>query len=113
MVFVVNIFIRSNEIYLFLWECEISFLLRFRKDVSVQTEKRVNVWKVNSQCQAEVEKPKGGDEKWRWSHDRCVAILNGTSSDKNPFIPCLNKLNEERRRNLYKQCMEESCRFVR
>jgi hypothetical protein len=67
---------------------------------------------VNSKCNVEVDKRKDDNEKWRWSHERCVAILNGTSSTNNPFSACLDKLNKERRKKLYKQCMEESCRFV-
>jgi hypothetical protein len=89
------------------------FVWQFSKGVTVKKDKCINTWKVNRKCHAEVDKPKAGNEKWRWSHERCVAILNGTSSTKHPFSPCLDTLSKERRKTLYKQCMEESCRFVR
>lgn len=75
-------------------------------------ETHINVWKVNQQCKVEVEKPHEENEKWRWSHERCVVILNGTLSSNNPFVSCVEKYDNERRMALYKQCMEESCRLV-
>lgn len=83
---------------------------QFSKGVIKPKESHLNAWKVNNECKVEEEKPKDDNEKWRWAHERCVVILNGTSSSNNPFIPCLEKFKEERRTALYKQCMEETCR---
>ncbi len=89
------------------------FFIQFSKGLILRKKKDVNVWKVNRKCKVEINKRTDGNEKWRWSHEQCVGILNGTSSTKHPFSSCLNKLSKERRKTLYKECMEETCRFVK
>jgi hypothetical protein len=89
-----------------------TFFFQFSQGIIKLKDKHVDVWKVNSKCKVERSKPNDGNEKWRWAHERCVAILNGSSSTKNPFSSCLDKVSKERRKTLYTQCMDETCRFV-
>jgi hypothetical protein len=87
--------------------------INFSKGLILRKEKYANEWKVDSKCEVEVNKPNDDKEKWKWVHEKCIAVLNGSSSTENPFSPCLNKLSNERRKTLYQQCMDETCGFVK
>ena len=88
-------------------------LLRFSKGILSQKAKYANVWKTNKQCQVKSPKPKDNEEQLKWAHERCVQVFNGTSVESIPFAPCLSKLSEARRKTLYQQCTDETCRYVR
>lgn len=84
------------------------------KGLVIRKDKHSKKWKVNKKCEGKPQIPTDNEEKWKWAHERCVVILKDASSSAitAPFSPCLQKLTEERRKNLYDQCMEETCRYA-
>ncbi|CAF1077448.1 unnamed protein product [Adineta steineri] len=83
------------------------------KDYVIQKPKYADSWKIDSECKVEESKPTDDEEKSKWAHEKCVAVFDDSSSAKNPFSSCLSKLNNERRKTLYQQCIEEthSCKI--
>ncbi|CAF0823545.1 unnamed protein product [Adineta steineri] len=84
------------------------------KDYVIQKPKHADSWKIDSECKVEESKPTDdNEEKSKWAHEKCVAVFDDSSSAKNPFSSCLSKLNNERRKTLYQQCIEEthSCKI--
>lgn len=82
----------------------------FSKGLVISKEKHTKKWKLDQLCKVEPEKPKD-DEKWKWAHEQCLVVLKDSvkPSEKSIFSPCLQKLSEERRKNLYEQCIDETC----
>ena len=110
----------GNRIYLTIdsrWKGKLdgvcSEYVRTSSGLVLHKHKHVNAWKVDRKCKVQVNKTIESKEKWRWAYDRCIAIFNGTSLQGTPFATCLSRLNEERRKVLYKQCIEETCRLAR
>ena len=75
----------------------------------MKREKHTTKWKVNSSCKVQKGKPHDTKDKNRWAHNICGTVLNKNASTNIPFSPCLVKLNQKHRKDLYKQCMEEAC----
>lgn len=85
-------------------------VLYFSKGLVISKEKHTKKWKLDQQCKVEPEKPRD-DDKWRWAHEQCLIVLRDSAkpSEKSTFSPCLQKLSEEKRKNLYEQCIDETC----